>query len=213
MTLLVSEIFHSIQGESTWAGLPCTFVRLAGCNVDCTYCDTRYARSGGRPMTVTDILEEVDRWPGSLVEVTGGEPLLQAACHDLCRALADQGKTVLLETNGSMDISAVDERVIRILDIKCPGSGMVEHNKWENLSYLRPTDEVKFVISHKQDFDWACKVLRNRNLTKRAVVLFSAAQPQISPTVLAQWILESGLDVRLQVQLHKILWPNRDRGV
>ena len=213
MTLLVSEIFHSIQGESTWAGLPCTFVRLAGCNLDCTYCDTRYARSGGEPMSLHQILERVNEWPGDLVEITGGEPLLQKECHDLCKALADQGKTVLLETNGSRDISVVDARVIRIMDIKTPGSGMADATRWENLDFLRPKDEIKFVLTSRDDFEWACDLVQSRSLTDKGQVLFSAAQPHISPSVLAAWILESGLQVRLQLQLHKVLWPNRDRGV
>lgn len=211
MSLLVSEIFHSIQGESSWAGLPCTFVRLAGCNLDCTYCDTRYARSG-EPMTLHQILDRVNEWPGDLAEITGGEPLLQQKCHDLCTALADQGKTVLLETNGSKDISGVDERVIRIMDIKTPGSGMADANRWENLDFLRPKDEIKFVLTSRNDFEWACDLVQGRSLTDRVQILFSAAQPQLSPSVLATWILESGLRVRLQLQLHKILWPGQDRG-
>ncbi len=213
MTLLVSEIFHSIQGESTWAGMPCTFVRLAGCNLDCRYCDTQYARSGGQSMTIQEILGRLDRWHCNLVEITGGEPLLQDECHDFCRALADRGKTVLLETNGSRDISTVDPRVIRILDVKCPGSGMAHQNHWQNLDIVGPRDEVKFVITNRDDFDWACDLVTGHHLLDRCPVLFSAALPDLSPSVLADWILASGLPLRLQVQLHKILWPHEERGV
>lgn len=210
--LLINEIFYSIQGESSYAGRPCAFVRLTACNLRCVYCDTAYAFTEGQWMTVESVLGEILKYPTSLVEVTGGEPLLQKAVHPLISALLDAGKEVLIETGGSLDISDVDPRAVLIYDIKCPDSGMVEKNKWENLGLLRECDEVKFVISSRNDYDWARQVMSEKNLIPRHTVLFSATWHQLPAEQLAQWILEDRLPVRLQVQLHKILWGEK-RGV
>ncbi|MCD6498467.1 MAG: radical SAM protein [Deltaproteobacteria bacterium] len=212
MNLTVSETFFSIQGESSHAGRPCTFVRLAGCNLDCSYCDTRYARSGGRQQDIDDIAAWVLDQPTDLVTITGGEPLLQTHTNHLVRLLLDQGKTVLVETNGSIDIRAVDARAHCIMDLKCPDSDMADHNDMANIDRLRPHDEVKFVIASRQDFDWAVDVIRSHRLNERVEVLMSAATPRLTPTALADWILQSGLAVRLQLQIHKILWPENERG-
>lgn len=212
-TLFVSEIFHSIQGESTYAGLPCVFVRLAGCNLDCAWCDTRYARSGGREMSLTTIIREVLKFHCPLVEVTGGEPLLQPAALELMKRLADRKLAVLLETNGSLNIQPVDPRVIRIMDIKCPGSGQAERNFAPNVLFLRRTDEVKFVLIDRADYDWAKEVVKREKLADKCEVLFSPVLGRLDPAELAGWILADRLPVRFQMQLHKVIWPNRERGV
>ncbi len=204
--LVITEIFRSLQGESTYAGLPCVFVRLTGCDLRCTYCDTTYAFTGGKRMSVTEILAEVNGFGTSLVEVTGGEPLLQPAVHGLMKRLANEGKTVLLETSGAHDISACDPRVVRIVDLKCPSSGEMARNRWENLDHLRSRDEIKFVIGTREDFDWAVDATRKYGLTDKCPVLFSAVWETLSMPKLAEWIQASGLPVRLQPQLHKILW-------
>ena len=200
----ITEIFYSIQGESTRAGLPCVFVRLTGCNLRCVWCDTEYAFQGGREMSLEEILGEVKRYACRLVEITGGEPLAQAEVHTLMRALAEAGYTVLLETGGSIDVSDVDPRVIKIVDLKCPGSGELESNLWENLPRLSPKDEVKFVVKDRADFDWACSVVRERDLTAKHAVLMSPVHDVLDPRHLSEWILESGLDLRLQLQIHKL---------
>ena len=210
--LLINEIFYSIQGESSYSGRPCAFVRLTACNLRCVYCDTAYAFNEGQWMTVDAVLAETLKYPTSLVEITGGEPLLQRAVHPLISRLLDAGKEVLIETGGSLDISEVDPRAVLIYDIKCPDSGMVEKNRWENLSLLRVRDEVKFVVSSRKDYDWAKQVMSERSLAAPRTVLFSATWHQLPPDQLAQWILEDRLPVRLQVQLHKILWGEK-RGV
>lgn len=224
-TLLVNEIFYSIQGESTWAGQPCVFVRLTGCSLRCRYCDTTYAFFEGARRNLADILAEVVQHPCSLVEVTGGEPLLQPNVHRLMRKLADAGKTVLLETSGACDISTCDPRVIRILDIKTPDSGESEANLWSNLKYLKPQDEVKFVVCSRGDYEWARQILRKEKLERRvkAVLMSPAtavaecdqepAMPGLPPRELARWILADNLPVRLQVQLHKLIWGAEARGV
>jgi 7-carboxy-7-deazaguanine synthase len=210
--LLINEIFYSIQGESSYSGRPCAFVRLTACNLRCVYCDTAYAFNEGRWMTVEAVLAETLEYPTSLVEITGGEPLLQKAIHPLISRLLDAGKEVLIETGGSVDISEVDPRAVLIYDIKCPDSGMVEKNRWDNLGLLRDRDEVKFVISSREDYDWAKQVMSERRLTSGRTILFSATWHQLAPDQLAHWILEDRLPVRLQVQLHKILWGEK-RGV
>ncbi len=204
-TVRITEIFHSLQGESTFAGLPCVFVRLTGCNLRCTWCDTAYAFHGGTEMSLEDILVEVSRHPCRRVEITGGEPLLQKDVLPLMRRLCDLGYAVLLETSGSIDVSGVDDRVIRILDVKCPGSGESAGNLWENFAHLSPRDQIKFVIRDRPDFDWACAVVRERDLTAKHPVLFSPVHGEMDPHALARWILETGLDARLQIQLHKML--------
>lgn len=212
-TLVVHEIYRSIQGESTFAGLPCVFVRLTGCHLRCGYCDTPHAFFEGSVRDLDQIVEAVLELGGELVEITGGEPLLQPEVHPLMARLANAGKTVLLETSGAVDIAPVDPRVRLILDIKTPGSGESAANLWSNLDRLRPTDEVKVVICDPADFHWAVDVVHRHRLVDRCAVLFSTAFGAVSPAELAGWILKSGLPIRLQVQLHKILWDPAARGV
>jgi 7-carboxy-7-deazaguanine synthase len=211
--LYVNEIFHSIQGESTHAGEPCVFVRLAGCNLRCVWCDTAYAFHEGRSMTLETVLEEVARHGCPLVEITGGEPLLQEEAVPLMEALLARGYRVLLETGGSLPIEAVPRGVARIVDVKCPGSGEVDRNRWENLDSLRPGDEVKFVIAGRGDYIWAARQVLDRGLHHRAPVLFSPVHDQLDPAELARWVLEDRLPVRFQIQVHKVLWPGVERGV
>lgn len=212
--LLVHEVYRSIQGESTFAGLPCTFVRTTACHLRCVWCDTPHAFGQGEVMAVEDVLTQVRRLGGPLVEVTGGEPLLQPAVLPLMSRLADEGYTVLLETSGTLDIAPVDRRVHIIMDLKCPGSGEQEANRWENIPLLKEHyDEVKFVIANREDFDWAVAVVRKYRLAERFAVLFSPAFGLLAPATLADWILRSGLPVRLQLQLHKYIWSPDARGV
>lgn len=211
--LLVHEIFHSVQGESTFAGRPCVLVRLTGCQMRCRWCDTEYAFHGGEWRTRQEVLEEVASYGCGLVELTGGEPLLQPAALPLLRDLCDAGYEVLLETGGGLDIGDVDPRVRRILDVKCPASGESANNRWENLALLRPRDEVKFVLAGKEDYDWARDVVREHRLEERCPVHFSPVWGDTEPRELAEWILADGLRVRLQMQLHKLLWGAETRGV
>ena len=215
MSFVVNEIFYSLQGESSHAGRPCVFVRLTGCNLRCTYCDTRYAYEEGNAMTVEEIIDRVAAYPCRLVEVTGGEPLLQKETPALIRALLDRGFEVLLETNGSRDISAVDPRCVRIVDIKCPSSGEEGKNDFENFTCLTPQDEIKFVIQNQVDYHYAVEVLAEYKKTRAKCLppLFSPVFGQMDPAVLAQWILADGLPVRLQLQLHKVIWEPERRGV
>ncbi len=214
MALVVNEIFYSIQGESSYAGLPCIFVRLTGCNLRCTYCDTRYAFDQGRPMTLEQIEHQLRLHRCSLVEITGGEPLLQKETPELVRRLLDCGYRVLLETNGSLDISQVDSRCIRIMDVKCPSSGEVEQNDLENLHRLTPADEIKFVLGDRHDYEWAREIIRRVGPALRGTtILLSAIANELDRATLARWILEDSLEVRLQVQLHKIIWDPNARGV
>lgn len=215
MSLKVNEIFFSIQGESSHAGRPCAFIRLAGCNLRCSYCDTRYAYEEGSWREIDDIEREIRPFGCSLVEVTGGEPLLQTETPELVRRLLDRGYTVLLETNGSLDIGAVDERCTRIVDMKCPSSGETDKNRLENLAILTPDDEVKFVIADRCDFDYARTLIAERLSGRRDLKppLFSPAFGRLNPEDLARWILEERLDVRLQIQLHKVIWGPEKRGV
>ncbi len=212
-TLVIHEIYRSLQGESTFTGLPCIFIRLTACHLRCVYCDTPHAFNQGEAMSVDDVVARTLALGDDLVEITGGEPLLQPEVHPLMSRLADAGKTVLLETSGALDTSAVDPRVRVILDHKTPGSGELEAIVWSNLERLRPTDELKFVLCDRADFDWAVNVVREHRLTERCPVLFSPAFGQVNPTDLAAWILESRLPVRLQLQQHKILWDPKARGV
>ena len=211
--LIINEIFRSIQGESSRAGFPCVFVRLTGCNLRCSYCDTEYAFYEGNPMTVDEIEATIRSFGCKLVEVTGGEPLMQDAVHELMRRLCNSGYEVLLETGGSLDISLVDHRVRRIIDLKCPGSGMMKRNLWSNIEQLKPTDEVKFVIGSREDFDWAANVIREHGIDRRSQVLMSAVFGSLTPLQLSEWILESCLHVRFQLQLHKYIWEAAARGV
>ncbi|GMU64382.1 MAG: hypothetical protein AMXMBFR36_06560 [Acidobacteriota bacterium] len=211
--LRIHEIFHSLQGESTYAGRPCVFVRLTGCQMRCVWCDTEYAFYEGRWMELDEILAQVERFGCPLVEVTGGEPLLQPAVHELMRRLADAGHEVLLETGGGFDISTVDPRVRRILDVKCPGSGEAANNFWPNLGELRPTDELKFVLASRADYEWALEVIAERGLAGRCPIHLSPAWGQLDPAELAGWMLADGAPARLTLQQHKLLWGPEARGV
>lgn len=206
LPLRVTEIFHSLQGESTRAGLRTVFVRLTGCPLRCTYCDTEYAFTGGRTLTLGAVLAEVARYDTPYVCVTGGEPLAQKHCLALLAALCEAGYQVSLETSGALDIAPVDERVARIMDIKTPDSGEVEKNRWENLASLRATDEVKFVLCSEADYRWACGVMERHGLVARCPVLFSPAWGRLEPRRLAEWMLRDRVPARFQLQLHKILW-------
>lgn len=209
MKLKIHEIFHSIQGESSRIGLPTTFVRLTGCPMRCVYCDTAYAFSGGNNMEIDAILSRVAELGAHYVTVTGGEPLAQKDCHALLSALCDAGYSVSLETGGAMDIAAVDPRVSVILDIKTPGSGELEKNLWANLAQLKKTDEVKFVLCDRADYDWAKQQLVLHKLNETCPVVFSPVFSQVNATDLAEWVLADKLPVRMQVQLHKILWGEK----
>ncbi len=204
--LRVNEIFYSLQGETSRVGLPTAFVRLTGCPLRCGYCDTAYAFHDGATLSIPEVLAAVARYAPRYVTVTGGEPLAQRGCLELLRALCDAGYSVSLETSGALAISAVDPRVSRIVDVKTPGSGEVDKNRWANLAHLLPSDEIKFVLCGEEDYVWAKGVLLERRLVERAPVLFSAAAGQLEPAVLADWILRDALPVRLQIQLHKELW-------
>jgi 7-carboxy-7-deazaguanine synthase len=213
ITLQISEIFVSLQGESTYAGIPCSFVRLAGCDLHCAWCDTAYAREPEREMTIQAIVDEVRQFDTRLVLVTGGEPLLQEGCLDLLTCLCDEGYIVLLETGGHRDISRIDPRVIKVLDIKCPSSGELEKNRYANVDWLRATDEIKFVIADRNDYDWAKATVQRLYLSGRCKVLFSPVRERLEPHILAEWMVADRLPVRFQLQLHKVLWPDRKRGV
>jgi len=204
--LRISEIFLSLQGESSTVGLPTVFVRLTGCPLRCQYCDTTYAFRGGQFMDLNSIVASVATYPVRYVTVTGGEPLAQPACLGLLARLCDAGYHVSLETSGALDVSQVDMRVTRVLDLKTPGSGECGKNRWQNLESLAPRDQVKFVICDRDDYEWACQVLNEQRLAERCEVLFSPSFGQQDATQLAEWVLADRLPVRFQVQLHKILW-------
>ncbi len=210
--LQVNEVFHSIQGEGARAGLPCTFVRLTGCPLRCRWCDTTYAYEAGEPLSIDDLLARVRAHRCPTVEVTGGEPLAQPATIPLLSRLADEFPTVLLETSGALPIAAVDPRVVRIVDVKCPGSGEAARNDWSNVPLLTPRDEVKFVLADRADYDWAVGVLGRHDLAARCPVVFTPVHGVLSPADLAAWILADRLPVRLGLQLHKLLWPAAARG-
>lgn len=204
--LRVTEIFLSLQGEASRIGLPTVFVRLTGCPLRCGYCDTDYAFQGGEWLSLGEVVDRVRGHPSPHVTVTGGEPLAQKACQDLLGALCDLGLDVSLETSGALDISVVDRRVARIVDVKTPGSGESERNLWLNLALLTPRDEVKFVLTGESDYLWARAILTKYAIPTRCPVLFSPAWGSLEPTLLAEWVLRDGLPVRMQVQLHKLLW-------
>ncbi len=226
-TLKINEIFYSVQGESTRAGLPCVFIRLTGCHLRCGYCDTEYAFHEGDRRSIDDVLAEAKRLGGDceLYEVTGGEPLLQKGVLELMTRLCDEGKTVLIETSGACDISVCDPRVIRIMDLKTPGSGEAERNLWENIEHLNQRDEVKFVLTSRADYEWARDVIARHKLAQRVgAVLMSCVHEMpagnelpgctgLPIADLAKWVLEDGLPVRLQTQLHKLIWDPNARGV
>ena len=213
-TLTINEIYHSIQGESTWAGEPCVFVRLTFCDLRCNYCDTEYAFHEGRKQTLKEILDAVAAFQCPLVEITGGEPLLQKNVLSLMTMLADAGQTVLLETSGAHDISKVDSRVHRIMDLKTPGSGECARNLFSNIEHLTKRDEVKFVIGSREDYDWSRAQVGRYALTQRCgAVLFSPIFGRIDPREIVEWILADKLPVRFQLQMHKFIWRPTQRGV
>jgi len=212
--LTVNEIFHSIQGESTRVGQPCVFVRLTACDLRCSWCDTPYAFYEGTKRSLDEVVNEVERYDCPLVEITGGEPLLQEDVYPLMQTLADRGRTVLLETGGHRPIDRVPSSVIRIVDVKCPASGESEKNCWQNLDTLRPHDEVKFVIADRADYDFAREVIARHALAGRvAAILFSPVHGVLGPRTLSEWMLADHVPARLQVQLHKIIWSPETRGV
>ncbi len=206
--LRITEIFFSLQGETSRVGFPTVFVRLTGCPLRCGYCDTAYAFTGGKNYTLAEILKQVGQYTPRYVTVTGGEPLAQKNCLHLLTALCGAGYHVSLETSGALDIGAVDSRVMRVVDIKTPASGEVDKNRWENIDLLTPQDEIKFVLCDENDYNWARQILTQYRLADKCEVLFSPAQGALSATQLADWVLRDGLPVRFQLQLHKILWNN-----
>ena len=212
--LTINEIFYSIQGESTYAGRPCVFVRLTACDLRCSWCDTPYAFHEGTKRSLDDVLEEVDRYGCPLVEVTGGEPLLQEGVYDLMQSLVDRGRTVLLETGGHRSTGRVPDSVVTILDVKCPGSGEAAKNDWSNLERLRPHDEVKFVVKDREDYEYARDVIARHDLAARAAAIhLSPVHGVLNPRTLSEWTLADHLPVRVQLQLHKFIWDPATRGV
>jgi 7-carboxy-7-deazaguanine synthase len=210
----IHEIYESIQGESTFAGLPCTFVRLSRCNLRCRWCDTPQAFEGGTQLPRAEVLEKALSFGTPLVEITGGEPLLQAGAIPLLRELCEAGRTVLLETSGERDISGVDPRVHRIMDLKAPGSDESHGNRWENIEHLTQRDEVKIVLADRADYDWAKAVIDGHRLADRVnAVLLSCVWGELDPKDLVQWVLEDHLPVRVQIQMHKVIWDSETQGV
>ncbi len=210
--LIVTEIFHSLQGESSQMGRPSVFVRLTGCPLRCRWCDTAYAFQGGTPMTFEDVLDRVQSFGTRLVEVTGGEPLAQGGTVTLLKALLIEGYEVMLETGGAHSIREVPPEVRKIVDLKCPGSGEADRNLYENLDYLYRHDEIKFVIAGRADYEWARGQVRSRRLEETCGLLYSAVHGELETRRLAEWVLEDRLPGRVQIQMHKLLWPDRDRG-
>ena len=209
-SLRITEIFHSLQGETSTTGLPTVFVRLTGCPLRCSYCDTAYAFEGGSKMMISEIMQTVTDFGARYVTVTGGEPLAQPQCLELLKDLCDAGYKVSLETSGAMPIDDVDNRVVKIVDLKTPGSGEVTRNLYENIPLLLPHDEVKFVICDRQDYDWSCMKMDELGLANRAAeILFSPSQGELTPKQLAQWILQDKLNVRMQIQTHKYIWGDQ----
>ena len=212
--LTVNEIFYSIQGESTRAGRPCVFVRLTACDLRCSWCDTAYAFHEGRKMSIDEVVAAVDRYACPLVEITGGEPLLQDDVYELMDRLLEGGRTVMLETGGHRSVAKVPRAIIKIVDVKCPGSGEADRNDWTNLERLAPHDELKFVIADRADYEFARDAIARHHLASRAAaILFSPVHDVLAPKALSEWILDDRLPVRLQLQLHKFIWAPNTRGV
>jgi 7-carboxy-7-deazaguanine synthase len=210
----VNEIYYSIQGESTFSGRPFAFIRLAGCNLRCNYCDTAYAFAESTEMPIPEIIGRIEAFPTRFVLVTGGEPMLQQSIYELFESLLERGYTVLVETGGQISLATVNPRIHKIMDFKCPSSGMEEHNLYENVHYLTRKDEVKFVVADRNDFNWSCEIIRRFDLTSRvSAVLFSPVHSRLPHADLADWVLKCGLPIRLQLPLHKIIWPDVQRGV
>ena len=213
MPLKINEIYYSVQGESTHAGRPCIFIRLTYCNLRCTYCDTEYAFYDGEDMEIPEIMNEIQQWDCNLVEVTGGEPLFQEECIDLLNDLVNSSYEIMLETGGSLSISDVPKEVIKIVDFKCPSSGMVKKNLWSIVDHFQPHDEVKFVIGNREDFDWAKNRIEEYSLDKICTLLFSPTFGEIDPQQIVEWILAENLPVRIQMQMHKMIWSPEEKGV
>ena len=213
MPLKINEIYYSIQGESTHIGRPCIFIRLTYCNLRCSYCDTEYAFYDGKKMEVDDILKKISQWDCNLVEVTGGEPLFQEDCIELLQKIVKRKYEVMLETGGSLSISKVPDEVIKIVDFKCPSSGMEKKNLWDIVNDLHPHDEVKFVIGDRKDFEWAKSKIEEHRLEEKCSLIFSPTYEEIDPQKVAEWILAENLPVRMQIQMHKIIWDSKQQGV
>lgn len=211
--LKVNEIYYSVQGESSKAGLPCIFVRLTYCNLRCSYCDTEYAFYEGNDFSIDTIIEQIKKYNCKLVEITGGEPLVQEECLPLMEKLCDMGYEVMIETGGSLPIEKIDERVSVIMDLKCPSSKMMQKNRYENINHLKAIDEVKFVIGTREDYDWCKKIIKEYNLSEKCHILFSVVFGKLKPIDLVNWILEDNLPVRFQLQMHKIIWEPTKKGV
>ena len=213
MKLKINEIYYSIQGESSYMGKPCIFIRLTYCNLRCTYCDSEYTFHEGNDMSIDDIIDKIKKYSCKLVEVTGGEPLFQKNCINLLKKLVDLKYDVLLETSGSLSIENVPKEVVNIIDFKCPSSNMKKKNYWENIQFIKPEDEIKFVIGNKEDYDWAKEKINKYNLIDTCTVLMSHIYKKIEPKTITKWILEDSLDVRFQIQLHKEIWEDKEKGV
>ena len=211
--LKINEIYFSIQGESTKAGLPCVFVRLTYCNLRCKYCDTGYAFYEGKELSLEEIIAGVKKFDCKLVEITGGEPLVQSDTINLMQRLCDEGFEVLLETGGSLSIKEIDPRVKIIMDLKCPSSGMLKKNYYKNIDSIKPSDELKFVIGTREDYEWTKEIIQRYNLMKKCIILFSVVFGELEPVRLVEWILEDKLDVRFQLQMHKFIWEPTTKGV
>ena len=212
--LQLSEIFYSIQGESSFAGYPCLFFRFSGCNLRCSYCDAKYTyEEAAKPTTIAALLSEAAKYPNALVEITGGEPLLQEGVYPLMETLLASGRTVLLETNGSLSLKRVPPEVVKIVDLKCPDSGMAEKMELANLELLAPHDELKFVLSSRSDYDWAKGMIGQHQLAEKAKLILSPVIGRLAPDQLAHWLMADALPARLQLQLHTLLWPGIKRGV
>ncbi|MDP2303267.1 MAG: 7-carboxy-7-deazaguanine synthase QueE [Ignavibacteria bacterium] len=211
--LKVNEIYYSVQGESSKAGLPCIFIRLTYCNLRCTYCDTEYAFYEGKDYSIEEIISEIKKYNCNLVEVTGGEPLVQTESVQLMKQLCDDGYEVMIETGGSLPIEQIDKRVSVIMDLKCPSSKMMKKNRYENIKHLKTIDEVKFVIGSQEDYEWSKNIIKEYELNKKCQLLFSVVFNSLEPVTLVNWILEDDLPVRFQLQMHKIIWDPTKKGV
>jgi len=207
-SLRITEIFYSLQGESNTVGLPTVFIRLTGCPLRCSYCDTAYAFSGGKRQSIAEIVEQVDQYKAKYITVTGGEPLAQPACHELMTALLDKGYSVSLETSGALDVSGVDARAVKVMDLKTPASAEMDKNLYQNIEYLSEKDQLKFVIADNEDYQWSKSMMQQYDLAQRCEVLFSPVMGEMSPRVLADNIIKDNLPVRFQIQLHKYLWDD-----
>ena len=213
MKLKINEIYYSIQGESSYMGKPCIFIRLTYCNLRCTYCDSEYTFHEGNDMSIDDIIDKIKKYSCKLVEVTGGEPLFQKNCIELLERLIKEKYEVLLETSGSLSLENVPEKVVNIIDFKCPSSKMIKKNLWDNINYIKKRDEVKFVIGDKEDYNWAKEKIVKYNLTKKCTILMSPVYDEIESKKIVEWILRDSLNVRFQIQLHKEIWEDKEKGV